>query len=376
MENNEAFYTKAIYTALRIGFIAFILYWSYLIVRPFILVIIWSIILAITAYPLFKRLAKRLGGRRKLAALIFVLAGLVLLIFPTVLMFNSAVDSIKNISEKLDSGTLTIQPPKERVAHWPVIGKSVYDAWKLASENMEAAVTKFEPQIKKLAPKVFSTANHLIVTLLLFLLSIILAGVFLVYAQQSKKAAQSVFDTLIGEQGKNFTGLSVATIKSVVMGILGIAVTQSLLAGLGMWAIDMPGGGLWAILVLIVAIVQLPPILVMGPIAIYSFTFVDTTPAVIFSVWSIFVSISDAFLKPLFLGRGVDVPMPAVLMGAIGGVILYGMIGLFVGAVVLAITYKTVDALLVRDILDQSLTGQEGRPLKETPASSEGATGP
>ena len=373
MENNEAFYTKAIYTALRIGFVALILFWSYVIVKPFILIILWSIILSIAVYPIFKRLAKRIGGKKKLAAVILVLTGITILLVPSVLMIDSTVDSIKNIADKMETGTLKIQPPKEKVAHWPVIGKPVYNSWMLASKNLEAAAEKFQPQIRELAPKIFSTASHLVASLLIFLLSIIIAGIFLVYAQQSKKAAQSVFDTLIGEQGKNFTGLSVATIKSVVMGILGIATIQSLLGGIGMLAVGIPGAGIWAIIVLMLAIVQLPPILIMGPIAIYSFTITDTTPAIIFTVWSIVVSMSDAFLKPLLLGRGVDVPMPAVLMGAIGGVILYGMIGLFVGAVVLALTYKVIDALLVKDVLDQNLVGEKSEATDRMPPGNEDA---
>ena len=355
MENSEAKYTRAIYMALRIGFIAFVLYWSYLIVQPFILVILWSIIIAVAVHPLYKMLKRRLGGRSKLASAIIVLLSITILLVPSGVMIDSAVDSIGDIATGLEEGTLKIQPPDKKVEEWPVIGKTVYTTWKLASYNLEETLDKFKPQIKELAPKVLSTASHLVVSLLLFVLSLIIMGVFLVYAQESKKAAQSVFDTLIGDEGKNFTDLAVATIKSVVNGILGIAAVQALLAGIGMFAIGVPGAGLWAIIVLLFAIVQLPPIIVMLPIAIYTFTFAEVTPAIIFLIWSVFVSVSDAFLKPLMLGRGVDVPMPAVLMGAIGGVILYGMIGLFVGAVVLAITYKVIAALLVHDVLDKTL---------------------
>ena len=354
-KDHESHYTRAIYTFLRISFLALIIYWSYLIVKPFILITIWSIILSIAIYPLFKGMAKKLGGREKLTAFILVLVGLTILLVPSILMIDSTVDSLQGISKKLKTEGLEIPPPKEKVAQWPVFGKTVYNSWMLASQNLEAATEKFRPQIRKLGQKLFATAGHLVTTLLLFLASVVLAGVFLIYARPLKKASFSVFETLIGEQGDVFTRLSVATTKSVVTGILGIAATQSLLGGLGMWAVGIPAAGLWAILVLITAIVQLPPLLILGPIAIYSFTIVPTTPAVIFTVWSLLVSMSDAFLKPLLLGRGVDVPMPAVLVGAIGGVILYGMIGLFVGAVVLTITYKVIDALLVKDVLDQPL---------------------
>ncbi len=372
MENNsESHYTRSIYTFLRISFVALIIYWSYLIVKPFILITVWSIILSIAIYPLFKWMAKKLGGREKLTASILVLAGLSILLVPSILMIDSTVDSLEGISDKLKTEGLKIPPPKEKVAQWPGVGKTVYSTWMLASKNLEAVTKKFRPQIKRIGQKLFTTAGHLVTTLLLFLLSIILAGIFLIYAKPLKKASYSVFDTLIGEQGADFTRLSVATTKSVVTGILGIAVTQSLLGGIGMWIVGIPAAGLWAILVLMIAIVQLPPLLILGPIAIYSFTIIPTTPAIIFTIWCIFVGMSDAILKPVFLGRGVDVPMPAVLVGAIGGVMLYGMIGLFVGAVVLAITYKVIDALLVKDVLDQPSEGEKAGSLKEAPPAAQ-----
>ena len=152
---------------------------------------------------------------------------------------------------------------------------------------------------------------------------------------------------LIGEQGKDFTQLAGATIRSVVQGVLGVAIIQALISGLGMLIFDIPAAGLWAIIVLFLAVIQLPPILILGPVAAYAFTIMDTTPAVIFLIFCIIVSGSDAFLKPLFLGRGVDVPMLAILLGAIGGMMLGGIIGLFVGAVILALAYKVYQALVV-----------------------------
>jgi len=133
--------------------------------------------------------------------------------------------------------------------------------------------------------------------------------------------------------------LASATIRSVAQGVLGVALIQSILAGIGLLLIGVPYAGVWAGLVLLLAIVQLPPILILGPIVVYVFSVAETVPAVVFMIWSMLVSSSDAFLKPLFLGRGMDIPMLVILLGAIGGMILSGIIGLFVGAVVLAVGY-------------------------------------
>ena len=364
MQNNEAYYTRAIYTALRIGFIALLIFWSFLIIKPFILLFLWGIIISVALYPLFKMLAKKLGGRKKLSATIITVVGLAILVVPSVFLIESTVQSLSKVADQMDEGTFHIKPPDQKVAEWPVVGKPVYHTWKLFSTNLDAAVDKFKPQIKEMAPKVFDMATGLGTSLLLFIVSIIIAGVLFTFADPGARAARSIFDTLIGKHSDNFVELSAGIIRSVVQGILGIAIIQSLLSAIGLFAIGIPAAGLWALIVLFLAIVQLPPILILGPIAVYSFTIADTTPAIIFSVYAIIVSVSDAVLKPLLLGRGVNVPMLPVLLGAIGGMIMSGIIGLFVGAVVLTITYKVFQALLVEDVLDNELPAPEKTPAK------------
>lgn len=354
MENsNEQYYTRAIYTALRISFIALIVYWSFLIIKPFVLVVVWGIIISIALYPIFRKLSKKLGNRKKLASTIITLIGVSFLLIPSVFMVKSTTNSLRKFSTQMEEGTLNIPPPKEKVAEWPIVGKSIYHIWKLSSENFEKAVEEFEPQLKKMAPKVLSSAKGLTGGIFLFMISIIIAGVLFAYADPAAKATQSIFNTLIGKQGEYFTKLSASIIRSVVQGILGVAAIQSFLGAIGMFMIGIPAAGLWTLMVFFLAIMQLPPVLILGPIAAYSFSIADTTPAIIFTVYALIVSTSDTFLKPLLLGRGVDMPMLVVLIGAIGGMILSGIIGLFIGAVVLSIAYKIFEALLIDDILDK-----------------------
>jgi predicted PurR-regulated permease PerM len=122
--------------------------------------------------------------------------------------------------------------------------------------------------------------------------------------------------------------------------VLGVALIQTFLAAIGLLVMGVPGAGIWAAIVLLLAIMQLPPILILGPIAAWVFSTADPVPATIFLVYSIIVSFSDGVLKPMFLGRGVDVPMLVILLGAIGGMISSGIIGLFIGAVILALGYQ------------------------------------
>ena len=150
-------------------------------------------------------------------------------------------------------------------------------------------------------------------------------------------------------KGDKMTDMSILTIRSVVKGVLGVAIIQAVLAGVGLIAIGVPAPGLWALAVLILAIIQLPPILILGPIAIWVFSVAEPVPATIFLVYSMIVSLSDAFLKPMLLGRGVETPMLVILIGAIGGAMALGIIGLFLGAVILALGYELLVAWMSPD---------------------------
>jgi predicted PurR-regulated permease PerM len=343
---DEANYTKAIATALRIGFVGLLIILSYLILKPFLVVVMWGIIIAVGVYPLFKKFAKLLGNREKLASTLITLFALAVLIIPSYYLMESTVDGVQNIAAELEEGTFKVPPPPESVADWPVVGKPVYDTWKLASINIEAAIKAFEPQIKEFASSVISGVLGLGTTVLLTLVSIIIAGALMVKADSAEIVARKAFKIMIGKQGEGFTELAGATIRSVVQGVLGVAIIQAIVSGIVMLIFDIPLAGLWALIVLFLAIIQLPPLLILVPVAAYGFSILDTTSAVIFLVLSIIVSMSDTFLKPIFLGRGVDVPTLVILLGAIGGMMLSGIIGLFVGAVVLALAYKVYQALI------------------------------
>jgi predicted PurR-regulated permease PerM len=343
---DEAHYTKAIATALRIGFVALLLVLSYLILKPFLVVVMWGIIIAVGIYPIFKKFASLLGNREKLASTLITLFALAVLLIPSYYLMESTVEGVQNLAAELEEGTFKVSPPSESVAEWPVIGKPVYDTWKLASVNIEAVIKKFAPQIKEFASTLFSTVAGLGTTVLLTLVSIIIAGALMVKADSAETVARKAFKIMIGKQGEGFTELASATIRSVVQGVLGVAIIQAVVSGIVMLIFNIPLAGLWAFIVLFLAIIQLPPLIILLPIAAYSFSILDTTSAIIFLIISIIISASDAFLKPIFLGRGVDVPTLVILLGAIGGMMLSGIIGLFLGAVILALAYKVYQALL------------------------------
>jgi len=173
-----------------------------------------------------------------------------------------------------------------------------------------------------------------------FIFSIFVAGALLLSAHSGYRASCTIATALAGERGNALTDMSIATIRSVSKGVVGVAIIQALLAALGLLLIGVPAAGIWAALVLVLAVVQLPPLLVLGPIAVWVFSVSDPVPATIFAIYAVFVSLCDSILKPMLLGRGMDIPMLVILIGAIGGALSAGLLGLFLGPVVLAVGYK------------------------------------
>jgi len=325
---------------LRLALIALLLYAAFLIVKPFMMLILWGGIIAVAVYPLYQRFEVWIGWGRKYALTLFTVLALALLIVPTVMLTGSTLDTVTELSAHLDKKGLEVPPPSASVKEWAVVGDRVYSVWQNASDNLRGTIKQYAPEIKKAGKWLLNTAAGAGLTLLLFLASIVIAAVFMANADAIKRFFGLLAVRIAGDQGADFAELTNATVRSVTQGVLGVAFIQALLAGVAMLVMGVPGAGLWALLVLLLAVMQLPPILVLGPVMVYVFSVADTVPAVVFMIWGILVSASDAFLKPLLLGRGLDIPMPVILIGALGGMMTAGIIGLFIGAVVLALVYR------------------------------------
>lgn len=318
-----------------------------LILRPFVPLLSWGIIIGVAAYPSFQKMQKALGGRGALSATLFTVLLLALLVVPVVLLAGTLVGGIQTLVAHFKDGTLIIPPPPANVENWPIIGAPLKNIWDRASNDLTEAVRSFAPQIKSFVPGVFSASATIGLTVLQFALSIVVAGVLLANAQSASELTCSLCKRIFGERGPDFQQLMGATIRSVTTGILGVALIQSVLAGTGFLVGGLPGAGLWAVLFLIAAVLQVGA-LVLIPAVVYMFAISSATKAAIFLVWCVMVAVLDNFLKPLLLGRGVGVPIAVVFLGAIGGFVALGFIGLFVGAVVLSIGYKLAIAWLER----------------------------
>jgi predicted PurR-regulated permease PerM len=309
------------------------------ILNPFIPLIAWGVIIAIAVYPAHRRLQNLLGGRGGLAAIVCTVLLSAVLIVPVILLTGSLVQGIQSLSARLAEGTPFIPPPPARIKNWTLIGVPLKNAWELGSKNLGAALQAFAPQIKAVVPKLLMTSAGIGLAVLQWILSILVAGLLLGNAATGAEIGHALAKRIFGDRGQEFEELTCATVRSVTTGIIGVALIQSFFAALGFLVAGLPGAGLWGVIFLFSAVLQLGG-LVLIPAVIYMFAVASTSKALGFMVWCLIVGLMDNVLKPLLLARGVPVPMVVVFLGAIGGFVTMGAIGLFVGAVVLSIGYK------------------------------------
>lgn len=342
----RAGFGELVETALRLALVAVLVVWCYRIIAPFLTLLIWAMVLAIACRPLHARLTAMLRGKATFAAVLVAVLLLSVLVIPVIVLSFSVVDGAQVVSRALETGDIHLPRPGEAVAGWPIVGKLLHSLLDKFATNTEAALIRLAPHIKSMGAAALGALGRGGLALLQFAIGAIIAAALLVNVERLMTPLRRLATRIVGARGEAFLVLATATIRSVFKGVIGVAAIQGLLAGIGIFAMGVPGAGLWALLVLILAIVQLPPLLVLGPMMIWAFATADTLPAVLFTLWGVLVSMSDGFLKPLLLGRGVSVPMLVILVGAIGGMLSAGILGLFIGPVVLALAYELATAWL------------------------------
>lgn len=336
----------AIEIVIKVAVVALLVVWCFLILKPFITPVVWGGIMAIAVYPVYRGVSARLGGRPKLAAVVLTLVALLIIILPSLKLAASMIDGVKYLAAGMNNGTLHVPPPPVSVGEWPLIGGPLSTAWAKASTNLAAALAEYRPQLETAAAWLVKTSLSTGLGVLLFALSIVIAGIFLAGAEKGGSVAKALLTRLAGSRGVEFAADATVTVRNVVKGILGVAVIQALAAGIGIGIAGVPAAGLWAFLCLILAIVQIGVAPVAIPVIIYMFAKAGTITAVILTIWLVLVMLSDNVLKPMLLGRGAPVPMTVIFLGAIGGFMSMGFLGLFLGALVLTVGYKLFETWL------------------------------
>jgi predicted PurR-regulated permease PerM len=342
--SDEAFVVSAI----RLICLGLIAYWAFVLIRPFLTILIWSTIIAVALYPAFEWLSAKFLGHRALAAAVITLCSLVIMLGPATWLGLSLVESAHTLSARLSEGTIAIPAPPETVKGWPVIGNYAYETWQRASTNLRDLLVQAAPQLKPLGAGMLAAAGSFGVNLLKFILATIISGFLFIPGPRLVHSVKNLFQHLAAKRGEMFVDVTGATIRNVSRGVIGIAIVQALLAGVGFILGGVPAAGLISFAVLVLAIIQIGAAIVLIPVIVWSWFVMDTSMAALFSVYMILVGILDNILRPLVMAKGLSTPMPVILVGVFGGTLAHGMIGLFVGPIVLSIAWQLL-ALWFRD---------------------------
>jgi len=330
-------------TLIRVGLIVGLGAVCFQALSPFLRLIVWSIVLAITIYPVHQALARRIRGKQGLASVILVLVGITLIVVPTWLLMNSFADSIHSFIGAVQQNTLQIPEAREGIKTVPIVGNKIYGAWSKAHADLPGLVQSMQPKIVELARDAVGIVANIAKTMLLFLASFIVASIVMAYGESGSRTGRAFMTRIAGPaRGEALTKLSIATIRAVALGVIGVATIQAILIGLALMLAGVRIAGVLAIVALILGIAQVPALVVTLPVIIYVWASGDysTGSAITHTIILLLAGVSDNVLKPLMLGRGVDVPMPVVLLGALGGMASGGILGMFVGATGLALGYE------------------------------------
>jgi predicted PurR-regulated permease PerM len=326
--------------ALRLGALGVLIYVAATLVQPFIEVAIWSIVIAVALSPAYERLTHLLGGRRRLAAALMTIAWFLVIIGPATWLALGLIDSLRVISGELDFSALTPPAPPSAIKAWPLIGEPIYQFWDLASTNLAGALAKIAPYLKPLGSILLQVAAETGTGMLKFFAAIVVAGFLFAPAPRLVESVRTFARRLLSQRGEEFVALAGATIRAVSRGVIGVSVLQALLAGIGLMVAGVPGASLITSAVLILGIIQIGPSVVLVPLVIWSWFAMETTAALLFTAYMIPVNLMDNVLRPLVMGRGLQTPMLVILVGVIGGTLAYGITGLFLGPIVLAVIWE------------------------------------
>jgi predicted PurR-regulated permease PerM len=343
IESEQRLASRALDVLIRAGLIAVVAVLCYRIFAPFLTLMVWALILAVTLYPLHQAIARRMRGKQGRAATVLVLLGIVLIVGPTAVLMSSFGDEVLQLVNDVQTRSVKIPEPKASVAEWPVIGKRIHDAWSQAYTDLPAFVKSIEPKIRDIARALLGLVASIGVALLLFLASFIIAGIIMAFGQAGAESSRAIFQRIAGtERGNEFTKLSTQTIRAVALGVLGVAFIQAIIVGICLLIASVPWAGVLALIVLLLGIVQVPAAIVTLPAVgyIWASGHYGTGAAIGYTVLLVVAGLADNVLKPLMLGRGVDAPMPVIFLGALGGMASAGILGMFVGAVLLALGYQ------------------------------------
>ena len=333
-------------TTLAVLFIGILIAACFWVVRPFLSSLLWAAMVVIATWPFFLKLQTRLWGKRWLAVLVMAILLLLVLILPICFAVMTILDRSDEIVGWFKSlATVKIPPPPGWLEKIPVVGTSAVERWQhFAAVRPEELSKLLAPYASKLVAWFVGQAGNFGLLVLNFLLSVAIAAVLYANGEKTAGGLRKFACRLAGQADDEVAVLSAKAIRGVALGIVVTALVQSSLGGIGLFLAGVPAAVLLTAVMLMLCIAQIGPSLVLIPAAIWLFYSGHNLAGSLFAVWAILVGTIDNFLRPVLIRKGVDLPMLLIITGVIGGLIAFGIIGLFIGPVILAVTFTLLRA--------------------------------
>lgn len=352
-------------TIVLIGALLAACFW---IVRPFLPALIWASMIVIATWPLLMVIQEKVRGRRPA---VLVMMGLLILVF--VIPFVLAVGTIVENSPQVTAlgkqiTTFQIPPPPDWVEKIPLVGNSADEFWRnAANTNPEEIAKRLTPYTRNIGGWLVAQAGSLGMIALHFVLTLILTALLYMNGEVAADMVKRLAHRIAEERGENAAILAAMSVRAVAQGVVITALVQSILAGLGLAVVGVPYASLLTALIFMLTIAQIGPGPVLIPTILWLFWKGSPGWGIAMLFWSIFVMSLDGFLRPYLIQRNADLPLLLIFAGVIGGLIAFGVIGLFIGPVLLAVCYTLMTAWVKEDDQEVEATSE----LTDPPASGD-----
>jgi predicted PurR-regulated permease PerM len=355
INKNVAAYRDVTRITLTVLFIGTLIAAGFWVMKPFLTALIWATIIVVATWPLLLKLQAWLWNKRGLAVAVMTVILLLLLVIPLFLSIVAIIDSADEIAAWVKSlGTLTIPPMPEWVGKIPLLGKNLAGYWEqysaLTPEELSARLT---PHAMNALKWFAAKAGNIGMIILHFLLTVIISAILYAKGETAAGGVRSFARRLAGQKGDETAVLASKAVRGVALGVVLTAIIQTVLGGIGLAVTGVPAVTILTAVMFMLCIAQVGPALVLILSIVWLFWKGDPFWGGVLIVWSIPVLILDNFLRPVLIKKGADLPLLLIFAGVIGGLLAFGIIGLFIGPVVLAVSHVLIKAWISEGELEQ-----------------------
>jgi predicted PurR-regulated permease PerM len=340
-------------TALALFFMAILVAASYWVLHLFLIALIWATMIVVSTWPFMLKVQARLGGRRSLAVAVMTMALLMVLILPFSLAVLTIVDNTEEIVGWIKSiAVFSVPPPPDWIGHLPIVGGKIVKQWQHVRAIGPAGVSAFlSPYAGKALSWFAGMAGSIGMMIIYFFLTVFISAIFYLNGDAAAIWLSLFARRIAGHAGEQALALAASAVRAVALGVVGTAIIQAVLGGLGLTLSGIPATGILTALIFMLCLAQVGPMPVLIPVVIWLFWTDQSGWGIAMAVWATFLGIIDNIISPLLMKKGADLPLLLVFAGVTGGLMVFGVIGLFIGPVVLAVTYTLLDAWVTGDVL-------------------------